>query len=51
MSEELYDAAYTLPRIMVYSTFANGTMALAMLIAYCYCIGDILEGPTSLADT
>jgi choline transport protein len=44
MSEELYDAAFTLPRIMVYSTLVNGAMALAMLIAYCYCIGDILDG-------
>ncbi|KAK3710108.1 hypothetical protein LTR37_010539 [Vermiconidia calcicola] len=44
MSEELQDASYTLPRTMMYSTLANGALGLIMIIAYCYCIGDILEG-------
>ncbi|RMZ05201.1 hypothetical protein D0864_02535 [Hortaea werneckii] len=41
MAEELQDAAYTLPRVMTLATFANGLMAFVMLIAICYCIGDI----------
>lgn len=49
MAEELQDAAYTLPRVMTLATFANGLMAFVMLIAICYCIGDIeavLSTPT-----
>ncbi|RMZ32688.1 hypothetical protein D0859_03188 [Hortaea werneckii] len=49
MAEELQDAACTLPRVMTLATFANGLMALVMLIAICYCIGDIeavLSTPT-----
>lgn len=30
---------------MMFSTLANGFMGLVMIISYCYCIGDILEGP------
>jgi len=44
MAEELQDAAYTLPRAMMYSTIANGGMGLVMMIAYCYVIGDFLTG-------
>ncbi|RMY19827.1 hypothetical protein D0866_12698 [Hortaea werneckii] len=49
MAEELQDAAYSLPRVMTLATFANGLMAFVMLIAICYCIGDIdavLSTPT-----
>ncbi|KAI7474376.1 hypothetical protein KC357_g5215 [Hortaea werneckii] len=49
VAEELQDAAYTLPRVMTFATFANGLMAFVMLIAICYCIGDIeavLSTPT-----
>ncbi|KAI6805556.1 amino acid transporter [Hortaea werneckii] len=49
VAEELQDAAYTLPRVMTLATFANGLMAFVMLIAICYCIGDIeavLSTPT-----
>lgn len=28
----------------MYSTLANGFMGFVMMIGYCYCIGDILEG-------
>ncbi|KAI7537202.1 amino acid permease [Hortaea werneckii] len=48
-STQLQDAAYTLPRVMTLATFANGLMAFVMLIAICYCIGDIdavLSTPT-----
>ena len=44
MSEELVDASYSLPRTMMYSTLANGALGLIMIISYCYCITDILEG-------
>ena len=44
MSEELHDAAYSLPRSMVYSTAANGALGLIAIVSYCYCVGDILEG-------
>lgn len=44
MAEELEDAAYTLPRTMMYSTLANGAMGLIMIVSYCYCIGDFLKG-------
>lgn len=48
MSEELEDASYSLPRAMMYSTLANGALCLIMIISYCYCIGDILDGkPTT----
>ncbi|KAI6900695.1 amino acid permease [Hortaea werneckii] len=40
-THKLQDAAYTLPRVMTLATFANGLMAFVMLIAICYCIGDI----------
>ncbi|KAK5171856.1 uncharacterized protein LTR77_003492 [Saxophila tyrrhenica] len=44
MAEELTDASYTLPRAMMYSTLANGGLGLAMMIAYCYVVGDFLKG-------
>ena len=44
LEQELEDASYSLPRAMMYSTLANGFMGLIMIISYCYCIGDILEG-------
>ena len=44
ISEELQDAAYTLPRAMVYSTLFNGALMLIMTISYCYCVGDVFKG-------
>lgn len=29
---------------MMFSTLVNGFLGLVMIIAYCYCVGDILEG-------
>jgi choline transport protein len=51
MAEELEDAAYTLPRTMIYSTLANGAMGLIMVVSYCYCIGDFLKGNVPSAGT
>lgn len=44
MAEELQDAAFTLPRTMVWATFINGGMMFVMCITICYCIGDLDEG-------
>lgn len=44
MAEELQDAAYSLPRIMVLATFINGGMMFIMCITICYCIGDLTSG-------
>lgn len=41
MSEELQDASYTLPRAMIATGIFNGTLGLAMLVAFCFCLGDI----------
>ena len=43
MAEELQDAAYTLPRVIVWATFINGGLMFIMAITFCYCAGDILE--------
>lgn len=42
MAEELQDAAYTLPRVIVWATFINGGMMFIMCITFCYCVGDDL---------
>ena len=44
MAEELQDAAYTLPRTMVWATIVNGAMMFIMCITICYCIGDLETG-------
>lgn len=41
MSEETRDAGKQLPRAIMISTFLNGIMAIAMLITFCFCIGNI----------
>ncbi|KAI5362562.1 Putative amino acid/polyamine transporter I [Septoria linicola] len=43
MSEELKDAAYTLPRSMMWATFINGVMGWVTAITTAYCIGDLAE--------
>jgi amino acid transporter len=40
MSEELQDASYTLPRAMIATGIFNGTLGFAMLVAFCFCLGD-----------
>lgn len=44
MAEELQDAAYTLPRTMVWATIINGGLMFIMAITICYVIGDVGEG-------
>jgi choline transport protein len=49
MSEEVRDAAYVIPRTMVWTTLANGAMGFAMLITFCCVLGsvdDALASPT-----
>lgn len=44
MSEELKDAAYTLPRSMMWATTINGAMGWVTAITVAYCVGDLEEG-------
>lgn len=49
MSEELRDAAHTLPRAMVWTAISNSTLGFLMLITFCFCLGDvesIISSPT-----
>jgi choline transport protein len=50
LSEELRDAAYILPRAMVWNGFINSSLGCVMLITFCFCLGDdiknILKTPT-----
>lgn len=41
MSEELKDASLQLPKAMMWATFANGIMGIAMLVTFCFCITDL----------
>jgi choline transport protein len=41
MSEEIQEASYTLPRVLVWSTVVNGALMFVMAITICYCIGDL----------
>lgn len=47
MAEELQDAAYRLPRVLVWSVVVNGAMMFIMCITICYCIGDLSTGRCS----
>lgn len=52
LSEELRDAAITLPRTMIFSTFANGLLGWIMIISFCFCLGDLtaaISTPTGYA--
>ena len=51
MAEELQDAAYTLPRILVASTVINGALMFIMCITFCYVLTDpkVLSTPTGYA--
>lgn len=51
MAEELKDASRVLPSAMVWATFFNGLLGLAMLVTFCFCLGnvdDILNSPTGI---
>jgi amino acid transporter len=41
MSEELQDASYVLPRAMIATAAINGTLGFAMLVTFCFCLGDV----------
>ncbi|GAB7334490.1 hypothetical protein MBLNU13_g06481t1 [Cladosporium sp. NU13] len=41
MSEELKDASITLPKAMLWATFANGIMGITMIITFCFCITNL----------
>jgi choline transport protein len=41
MSEELRDASHTLPRAMIWTAIVNSFLGLAMLITFCFCLGDV----------
>lgn len=43
MSEELRDAAYTLPRAMIWTAIVNSSLGFVMLITFCMCIGNLEE--------
>ena len=52
LSEELRDAATTLPRTMIFCTFANGLLGWIMIISFCFCLGDLtaaISTPTGYA--
>jgi choline transport protein len=44
MAEELQDASYTLPRVMLWATIINGGMMFIMAVTVVYCIGDLDSG-------
>jgi len=41
MAEEIRDASYVLPRAMMWTAAINGTLGFAMLVTFCFCLGDI----------
>ncbi|KAI8931135.1 hypothetical protein NX059_011489 [Plenodomus lindquistii] len=41
MSEELQDAAHTLPRSMLWTAIVNSSLGLVMIITWSFCIGDV----------
>jgi choline transport protein len=49
MAEELQDASYTLPRVMLWATIINGGMMFIMAVTVVYCIGDLDSGRSKSA--
>jgi choline transport protein len=49
MAEELQDASYTLPRVMLWATIINGGMMFIMAVTVVYCIGDLDSGKSKRA--
>ncbi|KAJ6442481.1 putative monooxygenase [Purpureocillium lavendulum] len=41
MSEEIRDASITLPRAMMWTIIINGLLGFAMLVTFCFCLGDV----------
>lgn len=41
MAEEVRNASKVVPRVILISVLLNGTLGLAMLIAYLFCLGDL----------
>ena len=41
MAEELKNASKTLPRVMIWTSVANGALGFVMLITFCYTLGDL----------
>ena len=48
MAEELQDASYRLPRVMLWATIINGGMMFIMAVTVTYCIGDLDAGERRL---
>ena len=51
MAEEVKNASKVLPRAILISVLLNGTLGLAMLVAYLFCLGDlddVVESSTTL---
>lgn len=44
MAEELRDASYTLPRVMLWAMIINGGMMFVTAVTIVYCIGDLDAG-------
>ncbi|KAK4158689.1 amino acid transporter [Cladorrhinum sp. PSN259] len=42
MSEEVRDAAYVVPRAMMWTWFGNGLMGWIMGITFCFCVTDVM---------
>jgi amino acid transporter len=49
MAEELQDASYTLPRVMLWATIINGGMMFIMAVTVVYCIGGLDSGRSKRA--
>jgi choline transport protein len=47
MAEEVRNAAYTIPRAMMWTWIGNGLMGWIMAITFCYCVGDTMSVLTS----
>ncbi|ETS80727.1 hypothetical protein PFICI_08256 [Pestalotiopsis fici W106-1] len=43
MAEEIRDASWTMPRIMLLTIFLNGAMGLVAIITFVYCVTDIVD--------
>ncbi|KAF2824350.1 amino acid transporter [Ophiobolus disseminans] len=43
MSEEVRNAAYVIPRAMMWTWFGNGLLGWVMAITFCYCLGDTMS--------
>lgn len=44
LAEEVKDSSLILPRSIMASLFLNGALGFTMLVTYCFCLGNDLEG-------